>query len=88
MNSKQSPTKSVFVMAGSRSLTNSMPQTPSFDTKKLMMKLTLPRLRKMQALVRGFLVRRKVYPSLLKEYLLAKSILNLLVSNIMYKQCS
>jgi hypothetical protein len=30
--------------------------------KKLMMKLTYPRLRKMQALVRGFLVRRKIYP--------------------------
>lgn len=26
------------------------------------MKLTLPRLRKMQALVRGFIVRRKIYP--------------------------
>jgi hypothetical protein len=34
--------------------------------KKLMMKLTLFRLRKMQALVRGFLVRRKVYPKLLQ----------------------
>ena len=34
--------------------------------KKIMMKLTFGRLRKMQALVRGFLVRRKVYPKLLE----------------------
>jgi hypothetical protein len=33
--------------------------------KKLMMKLTFVRLRKIQALARGFLVRRKVYPKLL-----------------------
>jgi len=53
-----------------------------------MMKLTLPRLRKMQALVRGFIVRRKVYPPLLKEYLIAKSTYDLIHSNVMYKEIS
>jgi hypothetical protein len=33
-----------------------------FDTKKILKKLTLPRLRKMQALIRGFIVRRTIYP--------------------------
>jgi hypothetical protein len=33
-----------------------------FDPKQIVKKLGLARLRKMQALVRGFLVRRKVYP--------------------------
>lgn len=35
------------------------------ELKKLMIKLTLTRLRKIQGLVRGFLFRRKVYPRLL-----------------------
>jgi len=33
-----------------------------FDAKQILKKLGLNRLRKMQALVRGFLVRRTVYP--------------------------
>jgi hypothetical protein len=33
-----------------------------FDPKQIIKKLGLGRLRKMQALVRGFLVRRTVYP--------------------------
>lgn len=33
-----------------------------FDPKSIIKKLGLARLRKMQALVRGFLVRRKIYP--------------------------
>lgn len=53
-----------------------------------MIKLTLPRLRKMQALVRGFLVRRKVYPGKLEEYVLAKSVLAVIISNIVYKEAS
>jgi len=43
-----------------------------------MMNLTFVRLRKMQALVRGFLVRRKVYPKLLEKYLIAKNVLSLI----------
>lgn len=39
-----------------------------------MMKLTMARLRKMQALVRGFLVRRNVYPKVLEEYLIGQSV--------------
>jgi hypothetical protein len=50
-----------------------------------MMKLTFGRLRKMQALVRGFLVRRKVYPKLLEEYLIAKSVLSLVEANVVYR---
>jgi|688.fasta_scaffold270945_2 hypothetical protein len=53
-----------------------------------MMKLTLPRLRKMQALVRGFITRRKIYPPLLHEYLLAKSVLNVVISNVVYRESS
>lgn len=53
-----------------------------------MMKLTLPRLRKMQALVRGFLVRRTVYPGKLEKYLIAKSILGLVCANVVYREAS
>ena len=53
-----------------------------------MMKLTLPRLRKMQALVRGFLVRRKIYPKVLEEYLVADSVLSLIEANVIYKESS
>lgn len=38
------------------------PTPPLFDPKQIIKKLGLGRLRKMQALVRGFLVRRQVYP--------------------------
>ena len=58
------------------------------NTRRLMIKLTLPRLRKMQALVRGFLVRRTVYPAKLQEYLLAKSVLNVIISNVVYREAS
>lgn len=58
------------------------------ETKKIMMKLTLPRLRKMQALVRGFLTRRKIYPILLQEYVLAKSIMNVVIDNVLYRESS
>ena len=57
-------------------------------TRQLIIKLTMPRLRKMQALVRGFLVRRKVYPALLEEYLVAKSLMNLVISNVVYRESS
>lgn len=53
-----------------------------------MIKLTLPRLRKMQALVRGFLVRRKIYPPLLEEYLISQAVMNLAISNVVYKESS
>lgn len=46
-----------------------------FDPKQIIKKLGLGRLRKMQALVRGFLVRRQVYPRELQEYLVAQSAL-------------
>lgn len=38
------------------------PEMAPFDAKQIIKKLGLGRLRKMQALVRGFLVRRQVYP--------------------------
>jgi hypothetical protein len=50
-----------------------------------MMKLTFVRLRKMQALVRGFLVRRKIYPKLLQEYLIAKSVYSIIEANVVYR---
>ena len=42
----------------------------------------------MQALVRGFLVRRKIYPKELKDYLIAQSALDLIVANVVYKEAS
>ena len=48
----------------------------------------MPRLRKMQALVRGFLTRRKIYPPLLQEYTISKAVLNLILSNFVYKEAS
>lgn len=42
----------------------------------------------MQALVRGFLVRRKVYPKKLEEYLIAKSVLGLVEANVVYREIS
>ena len=87
--------RSVLLSAGSRSLNNDIsvkketkikPTYPPKEIdKKLIIKLTLPRLRKMQALVRGFLVRRKIYPVLLQEYLLAKSVLNIVIKNVVYR---
>lgn len=59
-----------------------------FDSKALIKKLGLGRLRKMQALVRGFLVRRKIYPKELEDYLTAQSALDLVISNVIYRECS
>lgn len=42
----------------------------------------------MQALVRGFLVRRKIYPKELEDYLIAQSALDLVISNVTYRECS
>ena len=42
----------------------------------------------MQALVRGFLVRRQVYPVELAKYLVAQSLMDLIVANVMYRECS
>ena len=53
-----------------------------------MKKLGFARLRKMQALVRGFIVRRKVYPVELGKYLIAQSLFDILVSNVIYRECS
>ena len=36
----------------------------------------------MQALVRGFIVRRTIYPKELKDYLIAQSALDLIISNV------
>lgn len=55
------------------------------NVKLLIQKLTLPRLRKMQALVRGFLTRRLIYPPLKEEYILACSILELISMNVVYR---
>lgn len=59
-----------------------------FDTKQIIKKLGLARLRKMQALVRGFLVRRTIYPKELQDYLIAQSALDLIISNVVYRECS
>ena len=56
--------------------------------KEIVKRLGLSRLRKMQALVRGFLVRRKIYPKELKDYLIAQSALDLIVANVVYKEAS
>ena len=56
--------------------------------KEIVKRLGLSRLRKMQALVRGFLVRRKIYPKELKDYLIAQSALELIVANVVYKEAS
>ncbi len=42
----------------------------------------------MQALVRGFIVRRTIYPKELKDYLIAQSALDLIISNVVYRECS
>lgn len=42
--------------------------------KEIMPKLTMKRLRKMQALVRGFLTRRIILPPLLKKHKLCASV--------------
>ena len=62
-------------------------QSPStlFDPKQIIKKLGLGRLRKMQALVRGFLVRRTLYPHELQSYLVAQSALELIVANVVYR---
>ena len=62
--------------------------SPPSDFKNLIKKLGLARLRKMQALVRGFLVRRTIYPKELKEYLLAQSLLDVIISNVVYREAS
>ena len=59
---------------------------PAFDTKTLIKRLGLNRLRKMQALVRGFLIRRLVYPKALKEYLIASSVFDILSANVIYRE--
>jgi hypothetical protein len=51
------------------------PEKAPFDPKQIIKKLGLGRLRKMQALVRGFLVRRQVYPRELEQYLVAQSVM-------------
>ena len=56
--------------------------------KEIVKRLGLSRLRKMQALVRGFLVRRKIYPKELKDYLIAQSALDLIIANVVYKEAS
>ena len=42
----------------------------------------------MQALVRGFLIRRTVYPQKLTDYLIAQSLLDIAFSNVLYRECS
>jgi len=59
-----------------------------FDPKLIIKKLGLGRLRKMQALVRGFIVRRTIYPRELKDYLIAQSLLDLIIANIVYREGS
>jgi hypothetical protein len=60
-------------------------QSNIFDPKQILKKLGLARLRKMQALVRGFLVRRTVYPKELSEYLIAQSAMDLIIANVIYR---
>lgn len=76
LDNNMPPTYITNLEAGSRSPLAAKDKERDGPTRKIMMKLTLPRLRKMQALVRGFLTRRKIYPPLLEQYLLAKSICN------------
>ena len=59
-----------------------------FNAKEIVKKLGFARLRKMQALVRGFIVRRTVYPKELKDYLIAQSLMDILISNVLYRECS
>jgi hypothetical protein len=59
-----------------------------FDPKLLIKQLGLGRLRKMQALVRGFIARRTVYPRELKDYLIAQSLLDLIIANVVYREGS
>ena len=88
--------RSLLANAGERTLgINSKPSgmTNTANTmerrgRQILIKLTLPRLRKIQALVRGFLVRRKIYPRLYQQFILSKSLLNLIVSNYVYKEAS
>jgi hypothetical protein len=42
----------------------------------------------MQALVRGFIVRRTIYPRELREYLIAQSLLDIVMANVIYRECS
>ena len=63
-------------------------RTGHFDTKALIKKLGLARLRKMQALVRGFLTRRLIYPGVLREYLVASSVADFITANVLYREAS
>lgn len=65
---------------------NLQPSNPNvYDLKSIIKKLGLARLRKMQGLVRGFLVRRKIYPKELAKYLIAKSTMDLIIANVIYR---
>lgn len=75
-------------MMGSASMSAVENASRVFDPKQIVKRLGLARLRKMQALVRGFLVRRTIYPKELQDYLVAESALDLIISNVVYRQCS
>lgn len=89
LNGTPSPTQTKMIdYNGSLLDQRGKPEALARQTRQLMIKLTLPRLRKMQALVRGFLVRRKIYPPLLEEYLISQAVMNLAISNVVYKESS
>lgn len=56
----------------------------SYNSSALINKLTLKRLRKMQALVRGFLVRRITYPRLLKRYRICQKVFESIAKNSIF----
>lgn len=72
-------------MMGSASMSAVENASRVFDPKQIVKRLGLARLRKMQALVRGFLVRRTIYPKELQDYLVAESALDLIISNVVYR---
>lgn len=80
--------RSVLARAGEQSLNKNVRSSTVFDPKQIIKKLGLGRLRKMQALVRGFLVRRQIYPRELEKYLIAQSLLQLIEANVIYREAS
>jgi len=50
--------------------------------KQIMPILTMKRLRKMQALVRGFLTRRITYPPLLRQHRLCEAVSNKITRSV------
>ena len=60
----------------------------SSNSSSLINRLTLKRLRKMQALVRGFITRRVTYPRLMKQYRLCQRVYEMICGGCLLTESS